>query len=137
MLAFFSMFKFLANPRVLACIAIAVALAASHWKLYVAGRTGAELRLTAEFQLERDDWRGKVSAAEIVARKQQDDARLRANAANMQHSKQLAAVVKLSRENSNEITKYSKDLSSCKLDDGLVRLLNNEANAADAGAGAD
>jgi formylmethanofuran dehydrogenase subunit E len=93
--------------------------------------------LAVEFQLERSDWQGKVSAAELVARQQQDAARVRANAANMQHSKQLAAAVKLSRENSNEINKFSKDLSSCKLDDGLVRLLNNATSTTDAGAGAD
>jgi hypothetical protein len=88
-------------------------------------------------QQERDSWRDKAQAAEQVARDQLDDNRRRADAAAATHGENLARINAQLKGAKNEIARLSDNLSACKLSPDLVRLLNDQRAAVNAGQAKD
>jgi biopolymer transport protein ExbB/TolQ len=84
-------------------------------------------------QQERDSWRDKAQAAEQVARDQLDDNRRRADAAAATHGANIARLNAQLKGAKNEVSRLSDNLSACKLSPDLVRLLNDQRNAVNAG----
>ena len=118
------LYTYVAAPLVAGAIAATGAWKVQNWR-WSANIAQSEKSM----QQERDSWRDKAQAAEKVARDQQDENRARSDAANAEHS---VAITKLNAQlkgSRNEISRLSDNLSACKLNPDLVRLLNNQRAA--------
>lgn len=116
-------------------IILAVFLAGTHWKAYHSGGKNTAAKMEVKFQAERNDWQGKVDAAKAVTQKQAAENRAASDAANAEHNVALAKINAQLRGSKNEINRLSDNLSSCRLLPDLVRLLNDQRSALDAGTG--
>lgn len=86
------------------------------------------------FVIERKSWDAKVSAAEKVARDQQDANRANADKANADHSAAMLSINQQLKGAQREINRLSDNLSACRLSPDLVRLLNDQRASINAGA---
>lgn len=112
--------------KTVAVIIVAVALTASHWKAYHSGGKNTAAKMEVKFQTERNNWQGKVDAAEAANEKQAADNRARADRANTDHAVQLAKLNAEFKGVNREINRLTDNLSACRLSPDLSWLLNNQ-----------
>lgn len=119
-----------------ALIAAAVA-AGGTWKVLDWRYTASAAKQAEAFDTERKSWDAKVAAAEKQSLAQRDENRARADASNAQHSADLLKLNAQIKGSRREIDRLSDNLSACKLNPDLVRLLNAQRAAIASGAGKD
>ena len=105
--------------RIIAAIVIAVALAASHWKAYTAGKKTVQ----AEWEIER---------AELlkISRQQVDANRDTARKAEIRYVDRETVRTEFLTITQKELANESQNLVSCRLDAGDIGLLNKASSSA-------
>lgn len=115
----FGLLAGIAPMRLVAALAIAIALAASHWKVYRLGAQGAELACSAE-----------RTAAAQAAQAKADANRTTARAAEVRYAVRDQVRVVTLRETLEVVKNETQNLAACRLDAGDVGVLNAAANRA-------
>jgi hypothetical protein len=107
------------NLKIAAYLIIAVALAASHWKAYVSGKTA----VTKEWELDRAE-------SVRLARAQQDANRDTARKVDIVYVDRETVRTEFLTITQKELANETKNLESCITTDGAIGVLNKAADAA-------
>jgi len=106
------------NWRIWLAVAIAIALAASHWRAYKQGEKSAALECSIERQ-----------AAAEQARERREANQARAREVEIKFVDREKIRVETVTKIVTEVRDETSNLASCKLDAGDIRMLNAAANS--------
>ncbi|MGL4573753.1 MAG: hypothetical protein ACRCV9_03085 [Burkholderiaceae bacterium] len=124
-------------PYLIAAGVVVAAIGAGVWKYgddkYDAGGAAKELKLNADFAVERSEWAKTAAAAASAQASQREANAATASAVNAKHNTELAEFRRIAKGQSREIDRLSDNLAACQLAPDLVRLLNDQGRAATGG----